>query len=256
MKIALMLWVALAGSVAPALAQEQERVVRPAFEQRFDELSKWLEEYYAWERWFAQWGNRVAHNFEGRPIWKRQTRPAPPVWLEAECQGYLGTDGLLATACDILRHWETEPLAILQRGRASVVNSGGNLDDKVVKSSFFRRVHLTGLWAQAQYPGTPAYGIVGMQIGVVEVGRLTLPAVGAMVVLVPGANGGYEWTPATTIGFGYRIANVVAPLIRKQVSLHINLARTNLHGAHNDRIVPGVQAVTLFGLSVSPQRRR
>jgi hypothetical protein len=95
-----------------------------------------------------------------------------------------------------------------------------------------------------------------MQIGVVEVGRLTLPAVGAMVVLVPGANGGYEWTPATTIGFGYRIANVVAPLIRKQVSLHINLARTNLHGAHNDRIVPGVQAVTLFGLSVSPQRRR
>jgi hypothetical protein len=139
MKIALMLWVALAGSVAPALAQEQERVVRPAFEQRFDELSKWLEEYYAWERWFAQWGNRVAHNFEGRPIWKRQTRPAPPVWLEAECQGYLGTDGLLATACDILRHWETEPLAILQRGRASVVNSGGNLDDKVVKSSFFRR---------------------------------------------------------------------------------------------------------------------
>ena len=39
------------------------------------------------------------------------------------------------------------------------------------KSSFFQRVHLTGLWTRAQYPGTPVYGIVGMQISVLETGR-------------------------------------------------------------------------------------
>ena len=185
------------------------------------------------------WGNRVAHNFEGTPIWKRKKRPEPPVWLKAECRGCLGADGLLATACDILRHWDTEPLAVLQRRRSSVVNAGGSVDDKVVKSSFFHRVHLTGLWAQARYPGTPASGIVGMQVGVVEVGRLTLPAIGAMVVLIPDGNGGHEWKPATTVGFGYRIADFVAPLVKKQVSLHFNVARTNVHGLPADRVLPG-----------------
>jgi hypothetical protein len=47
--------------------------------------------------------------------------------------------------------------------------SGGKVNDDVVKSSFFRRVHLTGLWMEARYPATPAYGIVGMQINQVLV---------------------------------------------------------------------------------------
>ena len=32
----------------------------PEFEQRFDELAKWLRDYHAWEKWFELWGNRVA----------------------------------------------------------------------------------------------------------------------------------------------------------------------------------------------------
>ena len=42
MKIAMLVWLALVASAAPALAQEQEPVLGPEFEQRFDELAKWL----------------------------------------------------------------------------------------------------------------------------------------------------------------------------------------------------------------------
>jgi hypothetical protein len=256
MKIAMVVLLALLASAAPAFSQKQELVLLPESEQRFDELAKWLREYQAWETWFEQWGNRVARNFDDQLIWKRRTRPEPPVWLEAECQGYLGAGDMLASACYILRNWDDQPLLILQRRRSSLATSGGKVDDKVVKSSFFQRVHVTGLWMQARYPATPAYGIVGMQIGVFETGRFTLPAIGVMVVMIPDGEGGHDWKPATTLGFGYRIGDFVAPLIKKQASLHFNVARTSVHGVQDERILPGMFQTYLFGLSVSAKRRR
>lgn len=263
MKIAFLVCVALVTGALPALGQQhqhaqqqQQPVLGSSFEQRFDELAQWLSDYYAWEEWFEVWGNRVAKNFDGQLILERKKRPDPPVWLAAECQGYLGSDGLLATGCDILRHWDEDPLLILQRRRPSVVRSGGRLNDTVAKTSFFHRVHLTGLWTQARYPGTQAYGIAGMQIGVFETGRFTLPAVGVMVVLVADGEGGYDWKPATTVGFGYRLFDFVPPFMDGPVSIHLNLARTNVHGVQDARIPLGMQNVNLFGLSVSPRRRR
>ena len=124
----------------------------------------------------------------------------------------------------------------------------------MVKTSFFHRVHVTGLWLQARYPAQPAYGIVGMQVGVFETGRFTLPAVGVMLVMIPHADGSHEWKPATTLGFGYRICDFVAPALRKPVSLHFNIARTTFHGVQ-DEFVPVMSTVNLFGLSVSAARR-
>jgi hypothetical protein len=254
MKIATLVLSALVASAAPAFAQEQ--VPGPEFEPRYDELAKWLREYEAWEKWFEQWGNRVARNFNDQLIWERKKRPEPPVWLEAECQGFFGADGQLASACYILRHWDDQPLLILQRRRSSLATSGGKVDDKDVKSSFFQRVHLTGMWLHARYPASPVYGIVGMQIGVFETGRFTLPAIGVMLVMIPDGEGGHDWKPATTVGFGFRICDFVPPLIKRQASLHFNIARTTLHGVQDDRMLPGMLNFNLFGLSVSAKRHR
>jgi hypothetical protein len=247
---------ALAASTSPAFAQSQELILGPQFEQRFEELATWVREYHAWEQWFERWGNRVARNFADQHIWERKQRPQPPVWLEAECQGYLGVDDLLATACSLLRNWDDHPVRILQRRRTSVVTSGGNVADKVVKSSFFRRVHLTGLWMRAQYPSSPVYGVVGMQVAVFEVGRFTVPALGVMVVMMPDGEGGHDWRPASTLAFGYRISDFVVPFLKKPASLHINVARTSIHGLHDARIPPGTMNSNFFGLSVSPRKRR
>jgi hypothetical protein len=245
----------LMAGAPPAFAQEAQPLLGPQFEQRYEELAKWLREYHAWEQWLELWGNRVAHNFNDQEIWERKKRPEPPVWLEEACRDYIDTEGLLASGCYILRNWDEQPLLILQRRRVSLVTSGGRPDDQVVKSSFFQRVHLTGLWTQAQFPATPLYGIVGMQVSVVEVGRYTLPAMGVMLVMVPDGAGGHDWKPATTLGLGYRICDFVPPLFRKQASLHINIARMSIHGVRDERIAPGAMNATFVGLSVSRKRR-
>jgi len=256
MKIAVLASLVVAATASPAVAQEQELGSGPAFEQKFDELAKWLKDYGEWQKWFEQWGNRVAHNFEDQPIWTRKKRPDPPVWLAAECQDTFGLEGMFASACSIVQNWDDEPLQILQRRRVSLATSSGTVNDKVVKSSFLQRVHLTGLWMTAQYPATPTYGIVGMQIGVFETGRFTLPAIGVMLVMIPDGDGGHALNPATTLGFGYRICDFVAPVFKRQASLHFNIARTSVHGVRARPLLPADLNVNLFGLSVSAKRHR
>ena len=256
MKIGMLVCLVLAISAAPAVAQEQQLVVGSEFEQKLDELATWLSDYQAWEKWFEVWGNRVFRNFDGQPVWERPKRPEPPVWLAEECQDYIGGGTLLDTACEILRHWDEDPVRILQRRRLSLATSSGKVDEKIVKTSFLQRVHVTGLWMQARYPAIPAYGIVGMQVAVFQVGRFAMPAIGVMAVVIPDGHGGHDWKPATTVGVGYRLCDFVAPVIARQASLHLNLARTNIHAGPVDRTIPGTTNVNLFGLSVSVSRRR
>ena len=259
MKLAIAMLVvvsALAASAAPVRAQEHAQVPAPSIEQRSDELSKWLKEYREWEKWFELWGNRVARNGNGFEIWERKKRPEPPDWLAEVCRDEVMVDDQLASACHILRTWDDQPTQIIQRRGSPVATSGGKAADTVVKSSFFQRVHLTGLWARAQYPGTPVYGIVGMQIAVLEIGRFTLPATGVMLVMVPDGRGGHDWKPATTLGSGYRLFDFIPPIHKKPFSLHLNLARTHIHGLHDERIISGRANINFVGFSVSGRRRR
>jgi hypothetical protein len=258
MKIAVLVWSALLASAVPALAQEQERAPGMG-EQRFVELTTWLKEYDAWEKWFERWGNRVVHNFNEQMILKRKERPAPPVWLAEACQAdRVGDDDEpLTRGCYILSHWDDDPSLLVQRKqRASQPLRAGQAEEKVVKTWFFRRVHLTGGWTQAQYPSTHTYGIVGMQVGVLETGRFTLPAIGVMLLMIPDGHGGHEWKPATTLGFGLRLFDFAPPLIGKRASLHFNVARTSVHGGGAVQNVPGMANASLVGLSVSATRRR
>jgi hypothetical protein len=255
MKVAILMFLALAAGVTSARAQEDELAQATPFEQRLIELAQWLREYEAWEKWFELWGNRVARNFDDQPLWERMKRPDPPAWLRPECQAALIADGPLANACAILREWDEHPLLIVLRRDSSALTPA-RAEEPVSTSRFFQRIHLTGLWMEARYPARSAYGVVGLQIGVFETGRFTLPAVGIIVVMIPDGHGGRAWKPATTLGFGYRIFDFVPPLMRTQASLHLNVARTRLHGGQDEQMLPGMASVNFIGLSVSARRRR
>jgi hypothetical protein len=247
---------ALLANPTPVRAQEQAQSPRPSIEQRTSELSKWLKEYREWEKWFEVWGNRVARNSSDFRIWGRKTRPEPPAWLAEVCRDEPAVDEQLPRACHILVTWEDQPLQILQRRGSAVATSGGQAADVVAKSSFFQRVHLTALWTRAQYPGTPVYGIVGMQISVFETGRVTLPATGVMLVMVSDGVGGYDWRPAATLSFGVRLVDFMLPIRTKPLSLHFNIAQTRILGLQDERIISGKANVSFIGFSVSGKRRR
>ena len=261
MKIAVLVWSALLASTVPALAQEQERVSGME-EQRFVELATWLRDYDAWEKWFERWGNRVVHNFNDQMVMERRERPAPPVWLAAECQADAADSGdnvLLTRGCYILEHWEDHPSMVRPAQAARVPAAArrpegreGGEDLVFPASSPDRRL---GAGAISRRPTPTASS--GCRWAWWRPGDSRIPAIGVMLMMIPDGRGGHEWKPATTLGFGFRLFDFVPPLLKKQASLHFNVARTSVHGAGDIQNFSGIATnVNLVGLSVSAKKRR
>lgn len=211
---------------APANAQDSPRT-EIDLQQRHDELVQWLAEYRRWESWILRWGNRVAFNTGGGIVTKRPQRPQPPDWLDDDCVASLSTEGTLAEACRILARWDGISQLILQQKHLG----GLTATDVAPRSSFLQRIHVSGGWVPAQLPAPQVYLVAGLQVGIVEVGRATLPAVGVGLMAVADGNGGYEWKPATVIGIGYRLASFGFPWVNREANLHLNIARATIHGA-------------------------
>jgi hypothetical protein len=215
--------------ITPTVCLAQDLSHQPVLDARYLELTTWLEEYERWESWTLKWGNRVAYNAAGGIIKKRPARPEPPDWLWDDCRAALAVDGALARACEILAQWHDLRRLLLHGG------SGRSpaRTDTVAKTSFLQRVHLSGGWVPAQLPAPKVYLVAGMQVGIVELGRATLPAVGVGLMALSDGSGGYEWKPATIVGIGYRLTSFAFPWVKRQANLHINVARATVHGMAN-----------------------
>jgi len=226
---------------------------RPSQEQldeRYDELVLWLKKYKQWEDWIAVNGNRPAENMIGGIDSHRIERPEPPAWLAEDCERLIGHEGKLGQACEILRTWHGLAAHLEQARRdPAVTTSAGVVNDRVAKSTFWRRVHLTGLWAPGQIPPPPMFGVVGMQIGVVEIGRVTFPALGVMLVTLTNHDGEREWKPASSLSVSFRLRNF--ELYEHTAVLHFNVSRLNVHAV--DSLGPTDLPLNLnfVGLSLS-----
>jgi hypothetical protein len=230
-KAFVLVFAVIIGTPAVCLAQNPAQPSDEVVQQRYDELVLWLAEYKRWEEWVLRWGNRVAFNAAGGIIKDRPARPDPPEWLASDCETSLSTDGAMAEACQILARWDGISQLILQRRHL-----GGHVTtstDVVRKTSFLHRVHLSGGWVPAQLPAPQVYLVAGMQVGVVEVGRATLPAVGVGLMAIADGEGGYEWKPATVIGIGYRLVSFGFPWVNREANLHLNVARATIHGSRS-----------------------
>jgi hypothetical protein len=210
----------------PSVCLAQEIPPPQLLDSRYQELVTWLDEYERWEAWTTKWGNKVAYNSAGGIVKRRPVRPEPPEWLRADCRSVIAAEGALGRACEILSRWKGLSQYILSG------ESAGGLPktDVAPKSSFLQRIHLSGGWVPAQLPAPKAYLVAGMQVGIVEVGRVTLPAVGVGLMALADGSGGYEWKPATVFGMGYRLTSFGFPWVRREANLHINVARVTVHG--------------------------
>jgi hypothetical protein len=218
----LVLYSSLCWAQNAPLSQEQ-------LNARYDELVAWLNDYNEWEEWIAVNGNRPARTMLSGPHNRRKQRPEPPAWLSDDCAQLIGNEGRLGQACEILRQWHGLAPHLQQTRRgAAVTTTSGVVNDRIAKSSFWRRAHLTGLWAPTQIPTPPMFGVVGMQMGVVEVGRVTFPALGVMLVTVTGDDGARQWKPATNVSVSFRLCNL--ELYRHTAMLHFNVSRLIVHG--------------------------
>jgi hypothetical protein len=235
-----------------ALAQDAP-LSQEQLNERYEELVLWLKKYKEWEDWIAVNGNRPARNMIGAVDPRRKERPEPPAWLSDDCEHLIGREGKLGQACQILRNWHGLALHLEQGRDPAVAASGGVVNDRVVKSSFWRRVHLTGLWAPGQIPPPPMYGVVGMQMGVVEIGRVTFPALGVMLVTLTSDDGEREWKPATNISVGFRLRSF--ELHQHTAALHFNVSRLNIHGVNSLGPTDVPLNLNFVGLSLSFRKK-
>jgi len=215
--------------LTPSVCLAQDLPPRHLLDTRYQELATWLEDYERWEAWILKWGNKVAYNAAGGILKKRPERPEPPEWLWEDCRAALAVDGMLARACEVLSRSYDVRHILLNGGSARSLTR----TDTVAKSSFLQRVHLSGGWVPAQLPAPKVYLVAGMHVGIVELGRATLPAVGVGLMALADGNGGYEWKPATIVGVGYRLTSFGFPWVKRQANLHINVARATVHGVTN-----------------------
>ena len=116
---------ALAATAAPARAQQLAPAPLPSVEQRSEELSTWLKQDRAWEKWFELWGTGLRTTATTSRIWDRKKRPEPPVWLAAVCRDEVMVDEQLASACNILWSWDEQPLQIIRRRGSQVATTPG-----------------------------------------------------------------------------------------------------------------------------------
>ena len=213
----------LLATSAPALAQTPPP--QDLLNQRYLELVGWLDQFHKWEAWQLKWGNKIAYNTAGGVVKDRPLRPYPPAWLWDDCKAVIAADGKLGEACRILADWDD-----LDAHRHARNTFGLARTDVPQKTSFLQRIHLSGGWVPAQMPAPKVYLVAGMEVGIVELGRLTLPAVGVGLIAMSNGNG-YEWKPATVLGIGYRLASFAFPGVKRQANLHLNVARVTIHGA-------------------------
>ena len=257
---------ALVTFVLPAAARAQEGTLLPstpvvlptppaeltAAERR--ELDAWLKSVHDWQHADKRWHNEPAHDPFGRIV-DRAARPAPPAWLEARCAPYPASAlaalaAPLGPACRLLAGLDEDAATGAIRATTTASRSAA---EKLVKNTFFTRVHLDGLWTSTS-TDYRLYGLVGSHISLVDVGRVQFfGPPGVILLSVPDGRGSREIRAGYTWGLSVRLNDMRLFSPTKNVTLFLTVTKVWITGGDAyERLGPG--GFDIAGFSLAPRR--
>jgi hypothetical protein len=213
------------------------------------ELASWLSAMKKWQAYDEKWRNRPVHNGWAHVV-PRQAPPAAPAWLSGRCA--MLSDALIldieprtASACRLLDDPRVASAAQSPRPPAEAHPK---------HSTFLTRVHLDGLAAASQTEGR-VYGIVGMHVGLVDVGRVQLYGPpGVILLTVPGDVGERRVTLGYTWGLSIRLSDVRLSSRTKNMTLFLNISK--VWPAGGEPVAGSAGGYDIIGLSIAPRRQR
>ncbi len=220
-----------------ALSAEQER-----------ELTQWLSAIKEWQQYESKWRNRPVRDGWGRVV-ERKAAPLAPAWLAARCawlsDGHVpDLEPRTALACRLLEDPRLET--------AQIARLEAEMPPK--HSSFLRRIHVDMLATQSRL-GTRMYGIVGMHVTLVDVGRFHMfGPPGVLLVTVPAGNGGRRVTFGYTWGVSVRLTDIRLGGRAKNMTLFLNISKVWLNTGTPD--VHDPRGYDIIGFSIAPRRQR
>lgn len=227
-------------AVLPRLALGQD--TEPVSKEQLTELKKWMKEDANYLKWYKAKGNRVRV--------KLRHRPEPPDWLSTECVDLIGGEGLLVSACNLLR--EIQEGESLTNTRKTIQTQRAD-KEALVKSKWYERVHLGVAWPIVSDFRQSSYGaIVATHISVVDIGRVEINLPGLMFLSLPDQRGRRVIRQATHFGISLKLSTFTFPGTKQKYVSHLNLT--------NARVMDGFskfaqrEPLSLIGLSFTVKK--
>ena len=215
--------------------------------ERGAEVNRWIEKFTEWQEWWAEWKGRRQPGVFTR--WRdRREKPAPPSWLEAECDTLLDPADPLASACALLTEWAEDDVAA--PGQLTV-SAAAAQQEKPTKTTWWEHLHVD-LVAPAMQAQSGILGVGGMHAAINVKGRFQMfAAPGVMFVSTPTNKGGRAWKIATNYGMGFRLFDFTFPGGRPATA-HLNLAKAWMLSDSVDFVTD--RTMDFFTFSVSFKR--
>jgi hypothetical protein len=219
------------------------------------DLDVWLKAMRQWQRDDKRWRNEPAHDPFGRVV-GRAPRPDPPSWLDARCAVYppsaIATLGApLGPACRVLAGLEEDAGASAIRASTTASRTAA---EKLVKDTFFTRVHLDGLWTSTS-TDYRMYGLVGSHISLVDVGRVQFfGPPGVILLSVPNGVGGREIRAGYTWGLSVRLSDVRLFAPTKNLTLFVSITKVWVNGLKTGQLPGG--SYDIAGFSLAPRKHK
>ena len=241
--------VLIISAVFPRLAFAQDREPAPAPPKalssiHLEELEKWMKEDAKYLKWYKQHGNKA------RRV-KARHRPEPPVWLEAECLGLIGGEGILVDACALLR--EIREGAQLTKTRETIENQRQQ-KEAPKNTAWYERIHFGGGWPIVSNLKHAKYGaIVETHVSIVDVGRFEINLPGIMFLSVPDRYGKRVLKQATHIGVSLKLRTFTFPGTKRKFLAHLNMSKAKILDGWSSGFAEA-ESLSLMGLSFTVKK--
>ncbi|MBX4187429.1 MAG: hypothetical protein KW802_04250 [Candidatus Doudnabacteria bacterium] len=216
------------------------------------ELKSWLADMRKWQKKDRAWHQTFDHSMRMK---SHRMAPDEPVWLRGFCPAAPSWQEDLKQACDLIAAMDLDPVVENIRQRILVQRSAG---EKVMKNSFFTRLHFDVLGSQTMFGnGAYVFGLGGVHISLVDVGRVQFYGPpGAMLVILPNDRGGHQVRPAYDWGMSVRMGDFHFPhpgSRGKNATVFLNMTKCWISGTTVAGINPS--SMDFITVSISPRRK-
>ena len=226
-------------AVFPGLASGQDLKPAEVSSTHLEELEKWLKADAKYLKWYKQYGNKA------RGV-KLRHRPEPPVWLDAECLGLIGGEGILVDACARLR--EIQDGAQLTKTREAIEEQRKQ-KEALTKTRWYEKVHIGGGWPIVSDLKQAKYGaILETHVSIVDIGRFEINLPGIMFLSVPDRLGKRVLKQATHIGVSLKLRTFTFPGTKQKYLAHLNMSKARIMDGWSGGFAQD-EGLSLMGLS-------
>ena len=231
--------------------------VVPGTPEHVKELTTWLRNARAWQKWDQEWRGKAAWTWSGG-VADRRPEPVAPSWMLPACAdfstGRITATQLLLDACalkaELSRNYEDLIAENIDRERQWYRKKDEDSD----KSSFLSKVHIDTPYVVAQNNGYRVFSYFGVHITPFDIKKrvyIWLPP-GFSLISLP-ASDGRKLTPAYGAGISVRWFDFRFPGAGEQSTMYFNVAEFFVR----ESAVPGVNTrLTMIGLSFTTKKAK